>query len=182
MKATDQMRWVQEMNNVRACAEEIVLREVIYRWRYWTNYDTAISLLTAIAELPRKKRRSLLAPLLPITTTYPQPLTKSRRIFCKDLTIVGLNYPKSTSERFLYTHLGSVQKLCLKSCKVKQRNLFITLRRWNSKFHRRFQFLGCFLRTALYFCPFHWLPIRGTSIFKEIFVQIRKWFPTKSRE
>ena len=31
LKATDQMRWVQEMNNVRACAEEIVLREVIYR-------------------------------------------------------------------------------------------------------------------------------------------------------
>ena len=31
MKETDQMRWVQEMNNIRACAEEIVLREVIYR-------------------------------------------------------------------------------------------------------------------------------------------------------
>ena len=31
LKATDQMRWVQEMNNVRACAEEFVLREVIYR-------------------------------------------------------------------------------------------------------------------------------------------------------
>ena len=31
MKATDQMRWVQEMNNFRACAEEFVLREVIYR-------------------------------------------------------------------------------------------------------------------------------------------------------
>ena len=30
LKATDQMRWVQEMNNVRACAEEFVLREVIY--------------------------------------------------------------------------------------------------------------------------------------------------------
>ena len=31
LKATDQMRWVQEMNNVRACAEEFVLREVIYK-------------------------------------------------------------------------------------------------------------------------------------------------------
>ena len=31
LKATNQMRWVQEMNNVRACAEEFVLREVIYR-------------------------------------------------------------------------------------------------------------------------------------------------------
>ena len=31
LKATDQMRWVQEMNNIRACAEEFVLREVIYR-------------------------------------------------------------------------------------------------------------------------------------------------------
>ena len=31
MKATDQMRWVQEMNTIRACAEEFVLREVVYR-------------------------------------------------------------------------------------------------------------------------------------------------------
>ena len=31
MKATDQMRWVQEMNNIRTCAEEFVLREVVYR-------------------------------------------------------------------------------------------------------------------------------------------------------
>ena len=31
LKATDQMRWVQEMNNIRVCAEEFVLREVIYR-------------------------------------------------------------------------------------------------------------------------------------------------------
>ena len=31
VKATDQMRWVQEMNNIRACAEEFVLREVVYR-------------------------------------------------------------------------------------------------------------------------------------------------------
>ena len=32
----------------------------------------------------------------------------------------------------------------------------------NLKFHRRFQILGCFLRTALYFCPFRCLPIEGT--------------------
>lgn len=31
LKATDLMRWVQEMNNVRACAEEFVLRKVIYK-------------------------------------------------------------------------------------------------------------------------------------------------------
>ena len=31
LKATDQMRWVQEMNNIRTCAEEFVLREVVYR-------------------------------------------------------------------------------------------------------------------------------------------------------
>ncbi len=31
LKATDQMRWVQEMNNIRAYAEEFVLREVVYR-------------------------------------------------------------------------------------------------------------------------------------------------------
>ena len=31
LKATDQMRWVQEMNNLKACAEEIVLREIVYQ-------------------------------------------------------------------------------------------------------------------------------------------------------
>jgi len=30
LKATDQMEWVGRMNNYRACAEEIVLREIIY--------------------------------------------------------------------------------------------------------------------------------------------------------
>ena len=30
LKARDPMRWVGEMNNVHACAEEIVLREIIY--------------------------------------------------------------------------------------------------------------------------------------------------------
>ena len=30
LKATDQMRWVQEMNNIRDAAEEIVLPELIY--------------------------------------------------------------------------------------------------------------------------------------------------------
>ena len=31
LKAADQMRWVQEMNNARASVEEIILREVVYR-------------------------------------------------------------------------------------------------------------------------------------------------------
>ena len=31
LKASDPMRWVQMMNNIKACAEEIVLKEVIYR-------------------------------------------------------------------------------------------------------------------------------------------------------
>ena len=31
LKARDPLRWVGEMNNVKACAEEIVLREVIFR-------------------------------------------------------------------------------------------------------------------------------------------------------
>ena len=31
LKAADQMRWVQEMNNARACVEKIILREVVYR-------------------------------------------------------------------------------------------------------------------------------------------------------
>ena len=30
-KATDSMRWVQEMNTLKAAAEEIVLREVVYQ-------------------------------------------------------------------------------------------------------------------------------------------------------
>ena len=31
LKASNPMRWVQMMNNIKACAEEIVLREVIFR-------------------------------------------------------------------------------------------------------------------------------------------------------
>ena len=31
LKATDPMRWVQMMNNIKASAEEIVLKEVIYK-------------------------------------------------------------------------------------------------------------------------------------------------------
>ena len=30
LKARDPIRWVGEMNNIRTCAEEIVLREIIY--------------------------------------------------------------------------------------------------------------------------------------------------------
>ena len=31
LKATDPLRWVQEMNNAKLCAEEIVLNEIVYR-------------------------------------------------------------------------------------------------------------------------------------------------------
>ena len=31
LKSTNPMRWVQEMNNVKKCAEEIVLQEIVYR-------------------------------------------------------------------------------------------------------------------------------------------------------
>ena len=31
LKAYDMLKWVAEMNNIKACAEEIVLREVIYK-------------------------------------------------------------------------------------------------------------------------------------------------------
>ena len=31
LKATNQLRWVQEMNNCKALAEEVVLQEMIYR-------------------------------------------------------------------------------------------------------------------------------------------------------
>lgn len=30
LKASDQMRWVRMMNNIRACAEEIIENEIIY--------------------------------------------------------------------------------------------------------------------------------------------------------
>lgn len=30
MKASDPLRWIREMNNCRACAEETVMREVVY--------------------------------------------------------------------------------------------------------------------------------------------------------
>ena len=37
LKATDQMKWVGLMNNVRGSAEEIVLKELIYvlLWSVW---------------------------------------------------------------------------------------------------------------------------------------------------
>ena len=31
LKATDPMRWVQMMNHIKASAEEIVLKEVVYK-------------------------------------------------------------------------------------------------------------------------------------------------------
>ena len=31
LKACDMLRWVAEMNNIKASAEEIVLKEVIYK-------------------------------------------------------------------------------------------------------------------------------------------------------
>ena len=31
LKARDQLRWFQEMNAIKACAEEIILREVVYQ-------------------------------------------------------------------------------------------------------------------------------------------------------
>ncbi len=40
LKARDQMAWVGAMNNIRHCAEEIVLKEIIYRKgkRYQSQY------------------------------------------------------------------------------------------------------------------------------------------------
>ena len=34
LKAHDMLRWVAEMNNIKARAEEIVLREVVYVWMW----------------------------------------------------------------------------------------------------------------------------------------------------
>ena len=31
LKTADQMRWVQEMNNIKASVEEIIMQEVVYR-------------------------------------------------------------------------------------------------------------------------------------------------------
>ena len=30
LKATDMMRWIGLMNNIRACADEIVLNDIVY--------------------------------------------------------------------------------------------------------------------------------------------------------
>lgn len=32
LKATDQMKWVGLMNNIRHCVEEIVISEIVYGW------------------------------------------------------------------------------------------------------------------------------------------------------
>lgn len=41
LKTRDMLRWVAEMNNIKASAEEIVLREVIYVWgQSYKNYGT----------------------------------------------------------------------------------------------------------------------------------------------
>ena len=34
LKAVDMMRWVGLMNNIRACADEIVLNDIVYSERY----------------------------------------------------------------------------------------------------------------------------------------------------
>ena len=31
LKAVDQMKWVRMMNNIRVCAEEMVLSEIVYQ-------------------------------------------------------------------------------------------------------------------------------------------------------
>ena len=33
LKAENQMEWVARMNNIQACAREIVDKEIIYQWR-----------------------------------------------------------------------------------------------------------------------------------------------------
>ena len=35
LKATNNLLWAKEMNNCKARAEEIVLREVVFRWEAW---------------------------------------------------------------------------------------------------------------------------------------------------
>ena len=45
LKTTAQLRWAQEMNNCKAQAEEIVLRDVVYQWRaLLKNFGTTPSL------------------------------------------------------------------------------------------------------------------------------------------
>lgn len=31
LKMQDQMEWVRRMNNIRACAKEVVMKEIVYR-------------------------------------------------------------------------------------------------------------------------------------------------------
>ena len=44
LKASNPLLWVQEMNNCKAQAEEIVIQEVVYQWRaLLKNFGTEIS-------------------------------------------------------------------------------------------------------------------------------------------
>jgi hypothetical protein len=59
LKASDPMRWVQMMNNIKATAEEIVLKEVVYKSDlFLKNCSTAIFAPIPIAEVLIKKRSS----------------------------------------------------------------------------------------------------------------------------
>ena len=37
LKMQDQMAWVGRMNNIRACAEEIVLKDILYAEKFVEN-------------------------------------------------------------------------------------------------------------------------------------------------
>ena len=56
LKASNPIRWVQIMNNIKSSAEEIVLKEVIYkRNRLSMNFGTETYFLKRIAEITRRK-------------------------------------------------------------------------------------------------------------------------------
>ena len=42
LKSLDQLRWVAEMNNCKACAEETVMREIIFAWFFRRVNDKQI--------------------------------------------------------------------------------------------------------------------------------------------
>ena len=56
LKASDPMRWVRLMNNIKSLAEEIVLKEVVYKCdRSSMNFGTETSYRKKIAEPTQKK-------------------------------------------------------------------------------------------------------------------------------
>ena len=56
LKMQDQMKWVGLMNNIKACAEEIVLKEIIYVYNHYgcIKKDAAINFILFVRGIERR--------------------------------------------------------------------------------------------------------------------------------